>query len=268
MPKVGTDNMRSRTFFMTLNNPTEADRAAMDKIMTHAVEVQAQEEVGESGTPHIQGYFRFKEAVLRRTFCAWFDSHPHVEKPLNLAASRNYCKKLESRDPAGRSWGLRPPPKGGPPPIRVRDPLMGKVLHPWQAQLLEEFEEIADDRQITWIWSEEGGVGKTSFAKHVCTHYKAILVGGKAADAMSAIATMKEKPDIVLFDVSRASTFVSYSGMESIKNGLFFNGKYESGMVLMNNPHVVVFANFEPDRSKLSEDRWRVIRIGQGARAQ
>lgn len=42
---------------------------------------------------------------------------------------------------------------------------MGKILHQWQAHLLEEFEEIADDRQITWIWSQEGGVGKTTRQK-------------------------------------------------------------------------------------------------------
>lgn len=35
--------------------------------------------------------------------------------------------------------------------------------------------------------------------------------------------------------------------------------KYESTTFFFNKPIVLVFANFKPDRSKLSSDRWNVI---------
>ena len=38
----------------------------------------------------------------------------------------------------------------------------------------------------------------------------------------------------------------------------FFSGKYESGMVRYNKPHVIIFANCRPDIEKLSKDRWKV----------
>ena len=37
--------------------------------------------------------------------------------------------------------------------------------------------------------------------------------------------------------------------------------KYESKPVIRNSPHVIVFANFEPDKSALSEDRWLILNI-------
>ena len=49
--------------------------------------------------------------------------------------------------------------------------------------------------------------------------------------------------------------------MEAIKNGCFFSGKYESGMVRFNSPHILVFANEPPERTKLSQDRWCVFAL-------
>jgi hypothetical protein len=49
-----------------------------------------------------------------------------------------------------------------------------------------------------------------------------------------------------------------YSLMESFKNGRIFSPKYESISKTFKPCHVVVFANFIPDHSKLSQDRWLV----------
>jgi hypothetical protein len=69
-------------------------------------------------------------------------------------------------------------------------------------------------------------------------------------------------PEIVVFDIPRtAENYLSYTGIEEIKNALFFSNKYESGQVVGNKPCVLVFANFEPDTEKLSQDRWRIYNI-------
>jgi len=39
------------------------------------------------------------------------------------------------------------------------------------------------------------------------------------------------------------------------------SGKYEGSIVDRNPPHLVIFANFPPDQSKLSRDRWFVYKI-------
>jgi len=42
---------------------------------------------------------------------------------------------------------------------------------------------------------------------------------------------------------------------------VIFTGKYEGGEIYLDNIHVIVFSNDEPDYSKFSKDRWNVISI-------
>ncbi len=44
---------------------------------------------------------------------------------------------------------------------------------------------------------------------------------------------------------------------------VFFSSKYESGMCLGNCPHLLIFANFKPDLSNMSLDRWVVKNLGR-----
>lgn len=151
------------------------------------------------------------------------------------------------------------------PPEEVVDPLTGKELRPWQDQVLQIIEERCEPscRTIYWFWDEDGNVGKTSFAKAMCIRNKRVFyTSGKAADVKYGIAQMAHKPHTVIWDVMRSQEqYLSYQGIEEVKNGIFYSTKYESGTVVYNVPHVVVFANFPPDRSKLSGDRWSVWRI-------
>lgn len=50
----------------------------------------------------------------------------------------------------------------------------------------------------------------------------------------------------------------SYASVETIKDGLVFSGKYEGGTRLYARPHVIIFANWLPDMTKLSLDRWDI----------
>ena len=67
-------------------------------------------------------------------------------------------------------------------------------------------------------------------------------------------------PEIIILDIARSVNVkkLSYTGIEEVKNGCFFSGKYESRMVLGNCPHFICFSNREPEREMLSEDRWIV----------
>lgn len=50
--------------------------------------------------------------------------------------------------------------------------------------------------------------------------------------------------------------------IESFKNGLFFSPKYDTCTKTFKSAKVVVFANWAPDKTKLSADRWDVRHIG------
>ena len=92
---------------------------------------------------------------------------------------------------------------------------------------------------------------------------KALVCSGKAADMKYLIVKYHEKhgrfPDVCVFDVPRSTaSYLSYQGLEEIKNGVFSSTKYECDMVVMPYPQVFVFANFIPDMNNqvMSSDRW------------
>ncbi len=69
---------------------------------------------------------------------------------------------------------------------------------------------------------------------------------------------------IVIIDLARTqaeSVNYFYQFIESLKNGVLFSPKYESGQKIFKPPHVFVFANYEPDQTKLSADRWNIVQL-------
>jgi len=71
-------------------------------------------------------------------------------------------------------------------------------------------------------------------------------------------------PPIVLVDIPRdGAKYVSYAGLEKIKDGKFFSEKYESGMCRFNKPHIVCFANDPPQWESMSLDRWVVFDVNK-----
>lgn len=136
-----------------------------------------------------------------------------------------------------------------------------KPLREWQSELKCIIEGEVCDRSVYWYYDATGGAGKSFMSGYLQTHHNAFIVsGGKVADIAHAF---NEEP-IVCFDLSR--TMVDhcdhvYSMIEKFKDGCIFSGKYESRTKIFDVPHVIVFANFMPDQTKLSNDRWNIISI-------
>lgn len=225
-----------------------------------------QEEIGpKSGIPHLQGGFLFKNArsynaVLKYTGDLFtnFKNFSFRKCKKNWYAIKNYCSKGRTRKPGGRLWKKA---------FRVvLDPLADLEYRPWQKQLAIDLDGPIDKDKIIWYVDTDGGWGKTTFAKHWCLKYpgKVLYMSGKSADCKYGIASWLEKNpeadlETVFFDYTRSiEMYVSYQAIEEIKNAIFFNSKYESGMVMYNKPHVVVFANFAPDKMKMSTYKWDV----------
>jgi len=127
---------------------------------------------------------------------------------------------------------------------------------PWQSVALKKLEK-QNDRQILWVVDETGGRGKTYLAKWMIATQSAFYVqSGKKEDITFAYGNEK----VVIFDYTRADKeYVNYGIIESFKNGLVWSPKYQSTLKIMNIPKIIVFSNWEPDRTKLSSDRWQVM---------
>ncbi len=221
-----------------------------------------QQERGDTGTPHLQGYAEFQP---RQRLTALVKHFPGVHWEVAVANRETnvaYCSKLDSRDGDVFQHGIRRPLQ------------LIEQLRPWQQRVVDRLGRPADPRHVYWYWDPVGNVGKTALAKYLSapkSGFNCLYVSGKTADIEHFLTLHFDKCEtnyddlIVIFDLSRAQeNYMPYTAIEQIKNGIFFSGKYESSMQLFNPPHILCFANFTPDRSKLSEDRWKVIEVQAG----
>ncbi|GKV53972.1 hypothetical protein SLEP1_g60483, partial [Rubroshorea leprosula] len=124
-------------------------------------------------------------------------------------------------------------------------------LTSWQISLCEKLDGEADSRKIFWCYGSRGGEGKTTFGKYLVATRGAMLInGGRNEDIIFAYDYQK----IVIFDVARCQD-VRYDLIEHFKDGVLFNQKYESHVMYLLPPHVVIMSNVPPDYTKISEDR-------------
>jgi len=141
------------------------------------------------------------------------------------------------------------------------------ALRPFQADIEQIFFTEPDDRKIHWFWETTGGIGKSAFVKYMVVKHGCLFCdGGKKSDLINLVFNSDmETCRAIIWDLPRCTKGnISYSTLESIKNGLICNTKYETGVKAFNPPHIFVFANFPPeDQDKLSADRWEIKDLNQ-----
>lgn len=181
------------------------------------------------------------KAVESDPYLDFFEHYPEV-----IAKYPRFCSDLRKRCLA----------RAAAPEVTVFVPREG-----WQRRLVRILDAPVDARKVHWFVDPVGGSGKSFFGS--CWRSSNgkpgfIVTGGRHTDIYYAY----EYQSVVFFDWSRAheDTF-PYGVVESFKNGYFLSTKYESKCVTFRTPHVVIFSNFDPDRTKLSNDRWDVHNI-------
>lgn len=254
-----TRNTKKRSWCFTWNNYTDDDIKYLVGILSKNGNYLFGEEIGNSGTPHLQGVFRFNSPRS-------FDSikkllkNNHFEPCKNWNASLNYCSKdgetftnIENKKKRKN---------------RLLEKYDNVIWKDWQEKVINICESDPDDRSINWIFDEDGNVGKSFLAKYLVLKYDAIIADGKKDNVFNQVnkwfQTHKDHEllKLVILDIPRYNCeYINYGVLEQLKNGMIYSGKYEGGINLFESPHVVVFSNFEPDYEKMSKDRWKVIEI-------
>ncbi len=240
----------SKRWCFTLNNYTDEEISSIVPIFKEKCKIAFfSKEVGESGTPHLQGYLEFK--TKSRPSSVFSLKRIHFEKSKgNCEENIAYCSK-------DNELFYR---QGIPEPLKLIT-----INKEWEKNIIEIINEEPNDRVINWFWERKGGIGKSSFTKYLCAKHNALILSGKSADMKFGIVNYLKMhngiaPKVIIFDIPRSQLdYLSYTGIEEVKNGCFFSSKYESEMVLYNSPHIIVFANEEPTYHKLSSDRWNVV---------
>ncbi len=240
-----------------MNNPSDTADTVLEGLGAKKWCWQLEE--GENGTRHIQGVLYFANA---RTFKSLKNAVPRArwDKARSLKACVKYCSKVKTRIGPTNIKGFEIPEE-----IFT---ISEEDLEVWQEDILKLIAEpCTDTRTIHWFWEPKGGIGKTEFCKYLCVHKKDVrYVTGRAVDMKYSIVKFVEKhkrgPKVLLCDFPREyENYVSYMGIEQMKNEIFFSGKYESDQCIYNSPHLLCFANFPPRLPALSEDRWHVVNL-------
>lgn len=216
-------------------------------------------EVGENGTPHLQIYVNFAQKI-RFSAIKKINDRLHIESARGSELENTiYCSK--EGDYILRNLKI-------PKPLKLIDE---NNLFNWEKIILDIIKNEPDDRSIYWFKDDSGKGGKTSFCKFLCARNGAIMLGGKSADMKNGVVEYKktngDTPELILINIPRSfdKNYISYTGIEEVKDMCFYSGKYEGGMVLGNCPHLFVFCNELPDTNEMSIDRWNIYDIEESS---
>lgn len=248
------------TFFYK-NDETAPDlwKSMIEELKQFAYKGKVQSELcPTSGKPHFQGMIWCRKKHRDTEFKTMKGAH--FEKLFDNADKAEYCSKARTFDGRFREiWGF---------PIKFIQEIPN--MFDWELEILDMLNNNEpDDRTLHWYWEPDGCRGKTTFQKYIFTHFPDVVVlSGKSADMKNGIIeyykTHCKLPKIVLVNVPRSCLkYVSYTGLEEIKDMFFFSGKYEGGMVCDVNPWVLIFANEEPNYKTMSSDRFIVHNLSK-----
>ena len=255
LPPQSSQSNQLLHWFFTYNNYETAHLEILEMIFKPLCSSYCfQQETGKDGTPHLQGVISLKKRMRWSEFGLM--RQIHWEKPKNVAASYLYCCKPETRTGRVFTFNFAPPKE-----LKL---IKEEQFYDWQKKIIDIISNEPDERKVYWFYEHEGGRGKSAFVKFLVAKKNFIPINsGKYSDLMNLIfKSDMDKSNGIVIDIPRNNgNSVSYSAIESIKNGMIVNTKFETGFKLFNSPHLIVFCNEQPDITKLSDDRWVITEI-------
>jgi len=217
-------------------------------------------EAGEqTGYRHYQAYL----CLPKKQRCRWLErnicSRGRFRVCDNINRSKVYCSKADTRIEG--PWQNVSVPRDN---YALLEAELNHPLRPWQDDLKQYILGPVDPRKVRIYVDETGNQGKTWFVKHMAFYFPHLctyITTTRNADILTAVG---EDTQCVLIDIPRcvsSNDIFPANAIEQIKNGVITQGKLlkELQFILIPACHVVVFTNTDPDRSKLSADRWDVV---------
>ncbi len=283
----------------TLNNYTDDNIMFLDNIECKYIIYG--KEIGTEMTPHLQGFIIVEKKVVFNKIKELLPNNYHIESCKGSAKQNiTYCKKQNNFTERGNApvRGKRNDlsemvesklnkvsdfdlfKKHGDnfvkyyksvsnsvdiiryeqQIIKMKKTFTSESLRPWQIDCLDILNKQTD-RQVLWICDKTGNSGKTYLAKHIVAKGDSIYFNNsKSQDIYYAYNCQAT----VVYDFCRSlEDHINYGVLEATKNGIFFSSKYESKQKIFDPPKIVIFANFMPDQSKLSQDRWCIYLLDE-----
>lgn len=293
--------MGSKNWCFTLNNYTEDDVSRLKNLVSTNSRISYiifGKEVAETGTPHLQGFVSCKVKTRLINIKDILGSNPHLQPAKKVIASITYCKKegdwvefgsmsqkagsrtdiddfkesvkegmlnfKDIREKHAEVYAKYPRfcieyVKDNMPKVKIPD----HPLRPWQQHLDNLLSEEPNRRTIIFVVDITGNSGKSWFADWYQSKSEdscQVITPSNTRDMTFALNLQLR---VLFMDAPRSKQhhFIQYDFLENLKNGRVFQEKYEAGMKFYEPMHIVVLMNEEPDMTKLSRDRYKIINI-------
>jgi len=240
--------MTSKSFCFTINNWTEEDVKILDNVICNYIIYG--KEVGENGTPHLQGYITLKSAV-RLSGLKKIHSKAHWEVAKTRDAAINYCMKegkFTIRDLS--SQGNRTDLSGAIDCLKTGGIKKLVLEHPREfvkyssglEKLAMKYVKPRDPKEppvITWLYGKTG-TGKT---RQVVEKEPDLWISGKNLQWWDGY----ENQEAVLFDDFRGD-FCTFHELLRILDRYPYNVQVKGGTRVFNSKRIYITSCYKPNK--------------------
>jgi len=233
--KKKTQISPAKRWCFTLNNYKDEDISSIVPIIKDLCDIYIiGKEIGESGTPHLQGFINFKKKS--RPIGIFNNQKIHWEKSKGTnEENERYCEKDGD---VLIKYGFKKKPTT----------INRNTFYDWQENITKIIEKPCawDCRKIYWYWGD-ANLGKTQFCKWCVVNLNAVVIGGSSRHILAQVQNQEAPIYIVL--LSYGDEIVSYRALEQIKDGLFSSafGCDNNKMEIRDAPHLIIIGNEPPN---------------------
>lgn len=240
-----TKRNRARAWCLTQFNYTDEHKIKLSQNFDYFV--YGEEICPTTGSPHLQCYVANRNQISFTTMKKMFPTARISVAHGTMQQNLTYCSK-EGNFKTN---------------IRLKAPIRTiEVLRPWQQKIVDILNEQPEDRTIWWFWEPDGNTGKSALCKYLAVKRGSMIITtNKSADIATCI---DEDCSEYIFDFPRSvEGFSPWNGLEQLKNGLITEAKLKkkAKTTIINNPHVIIFANWVPDKVPVTIDKLKIVRI-------
>lgn len=281
-PREGAVKCWAFTFFLEYpavaatwtSSKTDAALATQVRAMRHFLKGVAEswtfqlERSPTTGSLHFQGRVTLKKRMRRsqiQTKCVdtlHRGAHWSREVAGGEEASLAYCSDPEKRAKGAYSGAWSSDPEIEP----YIPPQFRGAPNTFQAEVLDRLKQ-QDTRKILCVVDTRGNIGKSWLSGYLGARGEGLTIPSTIQDSNALlqyvhtfVAKNPRKQWTLMLDVPRSMeqrTWPAWlAAIESIKNGVVHDTRYQGKVTYFHWPKIVIFTNSKPPTATLSADRW------------